>query len=152
MIPRSQTQTTTASFSYILIPRFGPSYEQSTSVRCIQTPRLDTRGSARWIFLAKPVETAYYFNYPIKRSEIEHSISFDWPTFFVSSILFDYVRQSNSIVRLNSIKFNCVRLPNVRLDTPGKTWRHTNSFRQRGIVEGGRRRNEWRTEDLWQYH
>ena len=43
-----------------------------------------------FVFFAKPVETVY-FNCPIKSSEIERSIPFDLPIFFVSSILFDSV-------------------------------------------------------------
>ena len=66
-------------------------------------------------FLAKPVET-FTFNCQIKSSEIQ---TFDWLNFFVSLISFDCVWQSNSIVRLNSIKFDCVRLLNVRFDALG---------------------------------
>ena len=41
---------------------------------------------------------------------------FDWQNFGVSSLKFDYRTQSKSIERL---KFDWVRLPNVRLTTPG---------------------------------
>ena len=47
------------------------------------------------------------FNCPIKTSEIERSIAFDWQ-FFCE---FDFVRLCLAI--------DYVRLPNVRLDTPG---------------------------------
>ena len=50
---------------------------------------------------------------------------FDWPNFWVSSIMFDCQTQSKSIERLD-----WARLPNVRLTTPGTLL--TNDFPQPG--------------------
>ena len=55
----------------------------------------------------------------LDRSITERSIAFDGQNFFVSSIKFDHRTQSNPIERLGSIGFDWVRLPNVRLATPG---------------------------------
>ena len=48
----------------------------------------------------------------------ERSIVFDCPNSWVSSIVFDCRTQSKSVERL---EFDWVRLPNVRLTTPGIT-------------------------------
>ena len=52
----------------------------------------------------------------------------------MSSILFDCVWRSNSVVQQNSqnccsIKFDCVQLLNILLDTPGTLQHITQSFR-----------------------
>ena len=51
-----------------------------------------------------------------KCSISDHSIVLDWQKVRVSLIIFDYRTQSKSIERL---EFDWVRLPNVRLTSPG---------------------------------
>ena len=53
----------------------------------------------------------------VEASISERSIVFEWQMFWVSSIMFDYRTQSKSIVRL---EFDWVRVPNLRLTSPGK--------------------------------
>ena len=102
-------------FSYILIPRFGPLYEQSTSVRTnTQT------GNENHARVGKANNS--YRDSLFQLSNQNQTFDFvRLATFFLSSILLDCVCQSNSIVRLNSIKSDCVRLSKVRLGTPGIT-------------------------------
>ena len=63
----------------------------------------------------QPVKTVY-FDCPIKSSESEHSIVFNWPIFFCE---FDFVRLCSAIELSCLIKSVCVRLLNVLLDMLG---------------------------------
>ena len=104
-------------FHCIVNPRFGPSYEKSTSVSNIQIPRLDTRQcwKVTRFFLAKlwsPHSLFLHVTIKSKVWKLNVRLRSIGHFFFVSLILSDCVCQSNSVVRLNSIKFEfSIRYP-----------------------------------------
>ena len=96
-------------------------HEQSTSARYIQIPRLDTikwwkvrhAWVGRVIFFSRNQSRRFVFDCPMKSSEIERSIAFDWPVCNVQSASLQFCslrsasRQSASL-QSSSLQSACV--------------------------------------------